>query len=228
MGEGFIEMLKAERLTLIMSLPRNDPGLAICAWENGADVIKVHVNVCHRASKTSFERLEEEYESLKQILSDAKGPVGIVLGGDTEGAAKDFEASLNMGFDFISLYMHHTPLKILAFDHTIKMLAADYTYTMDEISEFSSMAQVLEASIIRPEEYGMPLNARDILHYRQLAVKAAMPVVVPTQKRVSLDELALLRDIGINGIMIGTIVTGTEKETVSKAIANFKKRILIL
>ncbi len=228
MGEGFIEMLKAERLTLIMSLPRNDPGLAICAWENGADAVKVHVNVSHRASKTLFKSLEEEYESLKQILSDAKGPVGIVLGGDVEGADKDFEASLDMGFDFISLYIQHTPLKILASDRPIKMLAADYTYTMDEIGAFSSMAQVLEASIIRPEEYGMPLNARDILHYKQLTVKAAMPVVVSTQKKVSLDEIALLKDIGIKGIMIGAIVTGTEKETVSKTIANFKKRILIL
>lgn len=228
MGESFLEMLKAARLTLIVSLPRNDPELAVCAWENGADAVKVHVNVCHRASKTSFKSLKEEYENLKQILSDAKGPVGIVLGGDTESADKDFEASLDMGFNFISLYIHHTPVKMLASKHPVKMLAADYTYTTEEIGVLSSIAQVLEASIIRPEEYGTLLNARDILHYKRLIIQADMPVVVPTQKRVWVDDLALLNDTGINGIMIGAIVTGTENETISRAITNFKEHILRL
>lgn len=221
-------MIKAENLTLIASLPKNDPGLAACAWENGADAIKLHVNVYHRASKISFKSIKEEYENLKQILSGKKGPVGIVLGGDTESAHKEFEASLDMGFDFISLYLHHTPTKILSSEYPVKMLSIDHTYTMDEISAFSSMAQVLEAGIMQPDEYGALLNARDILRYKQLAIKAAMPVVVPTQKKIPVDELAILKDIGINGIMIGAIVTGTKKDTISRTVNEFKEAILKL
>ena len=47
-------------MVLIASLPRNDPQLAQAALDNGADVIKLHINLRHHASGTHFGALEEE------------------------------------------------------------------------------------------------------------------------------------------------------------------------
>ena len=77
----YLRMLSEKRLTLIMSLPYNDPALCRAAFEAGADVVKVHINVEHRASGTHFGRLAEEREALEEMLSHRAGPMGLVLGG---------------------------------------------------------------------------------------------------------------------------------------------------
>ena len=64
---------------LIVSLPRNDRDLARAAIDSGADLLKVHVNVHHRASGTAFGSLQEEMDRLNAIL-DLHVPTGLVVG----------------------------------------------------------------------------------------------------------------------------------------------------
>jgi hypothetical protein len=45
------QLLATKPMTLVVSLPENDYDLARLAWENGADAIKVHINVFHNATK---------------------------------------------------------------------------------------------------------------------------------------------------------------------------------
>lgn len=228
MNKNYVEMLRKGKLTLIASLPQNDPELARYAWENGADVVKVHINVEHRASKTIFRSFRAEYENLKEILMDAKGPVGIVLGGDLESAERDFPYVLDAGFDFMSQYIHHTPASVISSERITKMLAPDYSYSIDEICQISKLSDVLEASVMHPEAYGTRLNGRDLLYYSLIAANTDIPVVVPTQKNILPEELGILQSTGVKGIMIGAIVTGKEKETVSKAVYSYKDKILSL
>lgn len=226
MGEKYIDMLKNRGLTLIASLPVNDPGLARCAWENGADVVKVHINVEHRASKTLFKSFAEEQDNLLRIIDEAKGPVGIVLGGDAASAERDLDQAVKAGFEFVSLYLHHTPVSVVSACGIIRMLAPDYSYSMDEIREVSGYADVLEASVMHPEEYGTRLSARDLIYYRRIVNNTDIPVVVPTQKKILPREIKALKDTGVSGIMIGAIVTGKEKETVARAVYSYKNAIL--
>lgn len=209
-----------------MSLPANDPELAKAAWEHGADAVKVHINVEHRASNTIFRSFEEEYEALKEILSVAKGPTGIVLGGDVLSAAKDYESVVKAGFDFVSLYVHHTPMQVLQSDKILKMLAIDYTYSQYEINSLSHIgADILEASVIKPETYGQPLTAREIISYKYIVQNTDIPVVVPTQRDIKASHLSTLAQCGVNGVMLGAIVTGKTKESISRAIAEFRNYI---
>ena len=71
----YLRMLSEKRLTLIMSLPYNDPALCRAAFEAGADVVKVHINVEHRASGTHFGRLAEESfnEDLEGVILTGAG-----------------------------------------------------------------------------------------------------------------------------------------------------------
>jgi hypothetical protein len=154
--------------------------------------------------------------------------VGIVLGGDVESAERDFPLVLDAGFDFISQYIHHIPASVISAEGILKMLAPDYSYSMEEIGQISKFADVLEASVMHPESYGTRLNARDLLYYNLIAANTDIPVVVPTQKNILPQELRVLQSTGIKGIMIGAIVTGKKNETVSKAVYSYKDKILSL
>lgn len=223
----FMTLLNHKNMTLIMSLPSNDPKLARCAFEYGADIVKVHVNVNHRASKNSFKSLDEERESFAQMLSEAIGPMGIVLGGDTQSAKKDLQQAEEMGFSFASLYGHHMPISVLQSTKLSTMMACDYTYSIDEIKRFKDIGvNVLEASIVHPDGYGDALNARDVLKYHMLCKESNLPVVVPTQRKIDPSEIGILHEVGVNAIMIGAIVTGAEIETIKRTVCDFKEAIL--
>ncbi len=218
--------LTQKPMKLIVSLPKNDPELSKVAFEAGADLVKVHINVEHRASKTCFGSLAEERKIFEKMLLEAKGEMGIVLGDHTEAADRDYDEAVKMGFSFVSLYGHHMPARILCDKKAAVMMAADYTYLPEEIKAFETIgADILEASIIHPEGYGQMLNAKDLLRYKILCESTSLPVVIPTQRKIKPYELKILNEIGVKAIMIGAIVMGSEKESIEKAVYNFKEAI---
>lgn len=223
---GFSDfLLGKKRLTLIMSLPENNPQLCRAAFEEGADVVKVHINVSHRASGTHFGRLSEERPSLEEMLEGAKGPMGIVLGGSVEDAALDAEEIRGLGFSFYSVYAHHIPVWTMPMDKDL-MAACDGSYSLDEISEMRGLGvDVLEASIIPGTEYGSPLALRDLLHYSSISRVSKLPVIVPTQRKIRMDEVGMLAETGVKGLMIGAIVTGKSEESIRRAVGGFREAI---
>ena len=222
----FKEMLLEDRFPLVMSLPHNDPALARVAWENGADVVKIHVNVKHHASQTLFGTFEQEHSAIEAMLSQAKGPMGIVLGSECEVSEKTLPLALASGFDFLSLYAHHTSVSVLAAEGISKMIAPDYTYTDWEIKGLEDIGvDILEASIMHPDSYGQMLSARDLLRYRNISNLSKLPVVVPTQHAIKPNEVRALRDSGVKGLMIGAVVTGKDEKTIAEAVAAFRKSI---
>lgn len=222
----FVELLK-EKYVLVMSLPQNSAELAEAAVKAGADVLKVHINVEHRASKTLFKSLEEESESLKKILKLAAGrPCGIVPGGSVDFPVEELYGVYEMGFDFISLYAHHTRAEVLDYSKVSRMLAVDYTYSGSMVRTLESLnADVLEASIMHPEEYGAPLVLSDLMKYRVLRENSSLPIIVPSQKHILPSHVKRLKDIGTNGIMIGSVVTGRDSESIYRAVSAFRKSI---
>ena len=78
---GFVELLSDRKFTLVVSLPANDLNLAKAALEGGADAVKVHCNVWHRASGHTFGTFEENKDFLKDLISLCGDvPVGLVPG----------------------------------------------------------------------------------------------------------------------------------------------------
>lgn len=226
MKTTYTDLLHRKKMTLIMSLPANDPELARAAWENGAEVVKVHINLEHRAGKTLFKSFSEEKERLNKIIQDAKGPCGIVLGADPVAALKDFGDVCNAGFDFISLYAQHTPLTVMLNSNIIKMIALDSSFTLEEAANMEKIGvDVLEASIMKAETYGQPLTAKELLQYTAICSTTKLPVVIPTQRYIIPDELPLLSHCGAAGLMIGAIVTGKTADSIAKAVYAFRNAI---
>ena len=224
--DRFKNMLMSGKMPLIMSLPVNSPRLAKTAWESGADVVKIHINVTHRASSNAFKSFEEESEAIMQMLDEAQGPMGIVLGGSVRAAEQDLEKAKNAGFDFISLYGQNTSEKMMHCPGISKMIAPDDTWQDWEIKQIEQQgADILEASVMHPESYGERLNLRDVICYRHLAEMVKIPIVVPTQHEIHPDEVGWLKENGVSGIMIGAIVTGQDERGIANAIESFKKEI---
>ena len=107
-----LDRLKNNKMCLIASIPENNYEIAKVAWEAGADAVKVHINVWHRASNNTFGTLEDNFEVFSKILKDCPVPVGIVVGEDAFVAEDNVDKAIEMGFDFISLYGHHTPASL--------------------------------------------------------------------------------------------------------------------
>ncbi len=226
MNTRYLDMLQKNSMTLIMSLPANDPELARAAWEYGADVVKVHINVDHHASKTHFGSFEEEKEALLQILQEAKGPCGLVAGGNLEKARQDYRAAAEAGFEFVSLYAKHTPLEILESGLMLNMIALDSEYTTDEVRALDKIgAHVLEASVMQPDTYGQPLSAKELMEYYTICSNTELPVVIPTQRAVLPEETAALQRCGAKAVMIGAVVTGKTKDSIARSVSAFREAI---
>jgi hypothetical protein len=84
---------------------------------------------------------------------------------------------------------------------------------------------LIEASIMPHESYGTQLTAADISEYAEIARRAPQPVIVPTQKAIRPDEVGMLADAGVAGLLIGAIVTGTEVATIARTTAQFRRAI---
>ena len=82
----FKELLERKPLSLVVSLPENDIALARAAMEEGADALKVHYNVGHRASGNHFGPLDMYAEVFRAIRSEFGGPLGVVPSGIFYGA----------------------------------------------------------------------------------------------------------------------------------------------
>ena len=221
----YLQMLKTNRLTLIMSLPCNDPELCSAAFDAGADAVKVHINISHRASGTQFGTLNEEKPAINEMLFNRKGPIGIVAGGSFEEAEKDLDTVIKMPFSFVSLYTRNAPARLLSYEMPL-MAACDCEYTLDEVAQMEAIgAKAVEASIIEGTEYGRRLTVRDLLHYSAIVRRTSLPVVVPTQCRILPCDVAALIRTGVKGLMIGAVVTDRTESGIREAIASFRKAI---
>lgn len=225
---NLLDKLNEKKLTLIVSLPANDVELAKAAIEAGADMVKIHINVEHRASKTRFGSLQEELENVKAIRDLCHSQnisSGIVAGGHNEIPMLEIDGIIENGFEFISLYDKHMNPLIMKKD-IYKMVAIDDNYDIEFVKVYDSLPiDILECSIMDPKTYGEPLTVREILQYKSIRNSTNTPIVIPTQRKITPEQSLILQEIGINGIMIGAIVTGNTKESVYKSTLEFRETI---
>lgn len=222
--------LLEERNTLVVSLPSNRKEVYDAAVEGGADAVKFHLNVEHRASGNRFGTIEENRTFIEELHADRRVPVGVVPGDALQKISPELVLTLKgLQFDFISLYAHHSPAWLLGESGFSKMIAVNDQSELIQAAAFSSLGvDILEASIMKPEQYGTSLTVQDLAAYRLLARSFDRPVVVPTQKAINERDLANLFQTGIKGLMIGAMVTGHDPESIYRTTKRFKERMLTL
>ena len=222
MGGRFLSLL-AEKPRLIVSLPANSPELARAATEGGADALKVHLHVRHDASGTQFGSLAQERPNLEQILALGL-PTGIVPGaGDRLPTPEEMGELVAMGLDFFDCYAHDTPAWLMRFAGMTRAVAISSAAQCDHLGDLEALGfELIEAAIVPHAGYGKPLTVADLVGYRQVRRATALPIIVPTQRALRPEEaLILLRETGINALMIGAIVTGRAPASLRAATERF-------
>jgi hypothetical protein len=210
---------------LIVSLPKNEVKFAKAVEDAGCDAIKVHINVEHTASGTKFLSWKKEKEKILKILKSVKIPVGIMPGADIVAGEDEIYDMEKNGIDFFDIYLNDAPVYLYK-SKMKKIIAVDYNFNLNIIKNLDKLKiDAIEASIVKPEDYGKILSLKDILNYKILANNTKKPVFVPTQKFIKPNDILLLKEIGIKGIMIGAIVTGNKLISIKKVTSEFRKMI---
>ena len=209
----FKDLMRTQKFTLVVSLPSNDLTLAKAALEGGADAVKVHCNVWHRASGHTFGTYEENKPFLKELIALCGDvPVGLVPGTDeafiTEPELRELE---EMGLGFLSAYSHHLPSFAMDSERITNAVAIGSGYREADLEAIrDSDIQVLECSVVRGEEYGQDLTCADILRYSSIVKRTGKPCMVPTQKKIRPEDVKSLSRAGCKALMIGAIVFGQD------------------
>jgi hypothetical protein len=213
----------ARRGLLIVSLPRNDIELARAASHAGADLLKAHVNVRHRASGTAFGSLDDEEERLVEILGLGL-PTGLVPGEDAM-VTPDQIPRLRR-FAFLDAYVTRLPLFL--YDVGVPVIPAiPHDYPATALGSLTALpGEWLEAALISPEGYGRDPVAADLVALANLGAVTRRRLIVPTQRRLRPEDLA--RYFGIPqvwAVMIGAVVTGRTARGIGRATEAFRRAL---
>lgn len=221
------DLLKKNKMTLIASLPDNSPELAKAALNGGAQALKVHINIKHKASGVSFGSLAEEGAKLDSILDIAsKVPVGIVPGDAARlPDEKELREIIKMGFDFYDMNLDDIPEHLRTAKGISRIAAVNNKHSLESISTLKGKYDAIEAGIIPQLGYGQTMTIGDLRCYISIAIASDLPVIVPTQRKISVEEVPILADTGIRSIMIGAIVTGRTPQMLEQATRCFRNAI---
>lgn len=227
---NFKQIITQNKFSLVVSLPSNDLKLAQAALEGGAQAVKVHCNVWHRASGHTFGTFAENRQFLKELIALCGDvPVGLVPGGEDAFINEEERRELEqMGLGFFSAYTHHLPCHMMESTVLTKMAAIDYTYNQNTLDAVRRSAiDVLECSVQPGENYGTDLNFADILRYSDIVEKTGKPCLIPTQRKIKPSEVKHLYGAGCKAVMIGAVVMGKEPgpEQVKAATAAFREAV---
>ena len=217
------DAIRKKGFVIIVSPPKNCPELIATAFECGADACKVHLNVEHKASGVTFGSWEKEEAAIKKCLrpNDNPGPVGIMPGADVTPSRETMEAICEAGVDFFDIYDHHCPAWMLALP-MCAMMAVGPDYCLNRVRALSRLGMdILEASIVPTEDYGKALTVQDLERYWLLNQATDRPVVVPSQKKLTPEDLPLIRETGVRGVMLGTISLGDTIESFKEELPAF-------
>lgn len=89
----------------------------------------------------------------------------------------------------------------------------------------SFVADILELSIVAPENYGERLSARELAKYEFIAHLSNKPTVVPTQKLIYPSDVIALYKTGVKAVMVGAIAMGKNKESIKATLKAFRSEI---
>lgn len=213
----------SRRGILIVSLPRNDLELARAAASAGADLLKVHVNVRHRASGTTFGTLDEEEARLAEILGLGL-PTGLVPGEDAM-VTPDQVPRLRR-FAFLDAYLTRLPLFL--YDVGIPVIpAVPHDYPASAFGSLLALpGEWLEAALVPPDGYGREPVADDLVALAHLGALTRRRLIVPTQRRIRPEDLGRYFGIAqVWAVMIGAVVTGRTARGVGRATEAFRRAL---
>ena len=127
-----------------------------------------------------------------------------------------------MGIDFFDLYAHDMPPWMLGVEGMTRTVAISDTTPIAAVGEMEKLGfEMVEAAVVPHEGYGRPLSIADLTLCRQIRAATRLPIIVPTQRAVTPEDVPELMKTGVDALMIGAIVTGRDPDSLRAATERF-------
>ncbi|MEM3873331.1 MAG: hypothetical protein QXE05_12295, partial [Nitrososphaeria archaeon] len=120
---------------------------------------------------------------------------------------------------------HHMPSYVYNDERICKIISVGSGYVLEQVEILAHDGRIgaIEAAIISPQVFRLPLTLLDITTYALITRRASKPVIVPTQKYIEPNDLRILKKIGIEGIVINYTIMGTEPLSYAGILQEYKK-----
>jgi hypothetical protein len=219
-------ILPSGRLGVLVSLPANDPALAVAARDAGADGLKVHMNVEHRASGTTFGDFHTELDALREILKVGL-PTGLVIGAAGTVDPEQTRLAAQLGFDYFDVYAAYANTGYVEDSRPAVPMAAigptDDTATA--VALIGLGIEAIEVSTVAPADYGTPLSLGTVARIAALRAAVGVPLIVPAQHKLVPGDLATLAAAGASAVLLGAVVTGRTADSIAACLAEFRAAV---
>jgi hypothetical protein len=234
-----LQRLAARRFVLVAALPRNDARLAAAAVQTGADAIEAHLYLDEAAGGVVYGGLRDEGPAIMSIVDAAAGaPVGVVPGQRRMASPEEMAALDAMGLDFFGVGAQWMPAWMLA-DNGLQMsamMALGPGTTLEQARDLletpapGRRVDMVEAAVMPESKREQPLTAWDLAFYSRLAsVAAPKPLLVRAQCMVRPEELALLAEGGVRGLVVGhAVFPGKDSDSVRRVVEAYAQAVAAL
>lgn len=214
-------ILESASPSVFVSLPANDGEMARRAVEAGADGLKVHLDVTHRASGRDFGSISDEADRIRDI-GTLDVPLGVVPGEDLETVRETLPELAALPVDFVDGFAHHLPPEATEIPGLSTLVAPTGQYSNDEVLTLDRLdVDGIELSLQTTSTYGDPLTAQAAARFIELADRITAPVVLPTQLALRPQDAAYLANSGVTNFLVGTVVMDATPEGVAETTSAF-------
>ena len=208
-------------------LHANSAQYAAATEEAGADAVMLHLSQ-DAPGGARFGGIELEEDSIRDALSVIRIPSGISIGDGRALLSTDWESVLDMGFSFVNMYAHHMPSFVWLDSRISKSISIGPGYILEQVKALSEFPEtsVLVAALTPAQGIGLPLTLFDIATIRLITKLSSKPVLVPTQRSITINDIGLLKSLGCRGLLISSVVYGESVESCKDNLARYREGLL--
>ena len=217
-----------ERLLVLADLHANSAQYSIAAEEAGTDAVVLHLNQ-DAPGGARFGGMDLEEDSIKDALSVIKIPAGISIGDGRALLATDWDRILDLGFSFVNMYAHHMPSFVWSDSRISKAVSIGPGYILEQVRALSEFPEtsVLVAALTPTQGIGLPLTLFDIATISLITKLSSKPVLVPTQRSITMNDLGLLKNLGCRGLLISNVIYGESVDSCKDTFARYRESLIM-
>jgi len=222
---GRIADILKRKFTIISNLYTNSLQLASASEEGGADAIELNLNFEETGTGVRYGTIDLEEHAISEIIGSVKVPVGVRIGDAPMIRREEWEKIVSTGIDYVKMMAHHMPSFIYNDERVCKIISVGSGYVLEQVEILAHDGRVsaIEAAIISPQVFRLPLTLLDITTYALITRRASKPVIVPSQKYIEPNDLRILKKIGVEGLVINYTIIGTDPLGYAEILQEYKR-----
>jgi len=219
---------RAGAVPLLAILPQNNTEFASAAAQAGADAIVVGIDKTETTLPGLFGSFDLMEDSIDSILGAASVPVGISIGDSRPLIEENWERIVAKPFGFVNMFAHHMPSFVLEDGRVEKLVSIGPGYMLEQVKGISEMEGVvaLESAIVAPQGRTHVFSALDLATLRVLARLCAKPLLIRTQKKMSVADIQSAVRVGVRGISVDAAALEPGIEAYRDALTTYRSQVI--